>query len=756
MAADNQKTLGELVDTFGDWIQEEKRLEDGRMTSGLFPYTHLFSPIQINSVRIKNRIVMAPIGNVGMADETGRPSNKMIRYYEERAKGGAGLIISGIVSVSYNVEHSLTEPGDLSVLPRIDRSRTVFPGWRTLAETVHAYGSRFFIQLSPGVGRVGSPECLVKKWRLPVSASWNPNFYLPSIPCRPLRDGECWKIIRNAGQAAADAKALLIDGVQLHGHEGYLLEQMTNTAFNRRRFGHFKDWQAFGIELVKEIRRRCGERYPIAYRLDLSLALNETYGDRMGKVKSLRKFRRERTVAETLEYVVNLVKAGVDMLDIDLGSYDNWWLPPPPNSMPPGCYLPVARLVKERLAAEGIKSNAGLNVPVAAVGKLGYPDLAEKALRDGDCDMVMLGRPLLADPEWPNKVYAGRIEEICPCIGDQEACLNEFLEGGQVQCAVNPRTGFEDVFRAEPEPAAKPARVGVIGGGPAGIVCACTAAQRGHRVTLLEKGTEVGGWLVAGSAPRIKFDVANYLRYLRHLLEKTAVRYQLEARLGVEVSVDLLRSEEFDAVVTCTGARPIDLPVEGADLAHVVQAVDLMLRPELAAKAEKVVIVGGGSVGCETAYMLAYEMGKQVTVVEMLPNIMKGVCTANRGHLIHHLERRDGQFLNCSTLRSIGPSSVKLIRNVSPTVPDPYNTWSPLLPENVKNPLARKIKLQEQEMEIEADLVVLAVGLRPDDRLYQECVREQVAPRIYNIGDSFCVGRVFEAVKAGYAAGRSL
>ncbi len=658
--------------------------------------------------------------------------------------------------VSYNVEASLTEPGDLSVLPRIDRSRTVFPGWRTLSEAIHAYGARFFIQLSPGVGRVGSPECLVKKWRLPVSASWNPNFYLSSVPCRPLRDGECWKIIRNAGQAAADAKALLIDGVQLHGHEGYLLEQMTNTAFNRRHFGHFRNWQSFGIELVKEIRRRCGDRYPIVYRIDLSLALNETYGDRMRKIKALKKFRKERTVEQTLEYVTNLVKAGVDMFDVDLGGYDNWWLPHPPNPMPPGCYLPVARLVKEYLTAAGIKSGAGLTVPVIGVGKLGYPDLAERALRDGHCDMIMLGRPLLADPDWPNKVYAGRVAEICPCIGDQEACLNEFLEGGQVQCAVNPRSGFEDVFGADLELAANPGNIAVIGGGPAGITCACIAARRGHRVTLFERQAEAGGWLIAGSVPRIKYDVANYLQYLRHLLDRTANRFQLKIRTKVEVSPHLVKTERFDVVVICTGSRPANLSAEGADLPHVVQAIDLMLRPQLADQAEKVVVIGGGSVGCETAHMLAYELHKEVTVVEMQPQVMKGVCTANRGYLIHHLEEKGVQLLTCSSVKSISSRSVRLLRNVSPTVPDPYNTWSPLLPENIKNPLARKIKTQEREIEVEADLVVMAVDLQPDDRLYQECVREQVAPRIYNIGDSFSVGRVFEATKAGYATGRAI
>jgi 2-enoate reductase len=756
MVKSYQSVIANLVESYGGWSRIEERLAEGRMTDKLFPYHHLFSPIQVNSIKLKNRIVMGPMGNVGMADETGRPGNKMIQYFVERARGGVGLITSGLVLASNNVEASVTELGDLSLLPRIDRSRTVFPGWRILAENVHAYGAKFFIQISPGLGRVASPECLIKKLRLPVSASWNPNFYMPAVPCRPLRDGECLKIIKNTGQAAADAKALLIDGVYLHGHEGYLLEQMVNPAFNRRKLGGFANWQTFGIELVKHIRQRVGEYYPIMYRIDLSLALNETYGKRMAEVSSLKKFRKERTVEMTLDYMANLVKAGVDMFDVDLGCYDNWWLPHPPTSMPPGCYLPVAELVKSYLAEKKIKSNAGLPVPVVAVGKLGYPDLAEHALREGMCDMVMLARPLLADPEWPSKAYAGRISEICPCIGDQEACLNEFIEGGHPQCAVNPRTGFEDLLCAELTPVSKPKKVVVVGSGPAGVLCACTAAQRGHQVTLFERLDKVGGQLIPGSVPQFKYDVANYLQYLRNLLEKTAQSYKLKLSLYTEATPELLKSEKCDAVVTCIGGQPIKLAVEGIDLPHVVQAVNLLRDGSLSAKAQKVMVIGGGSVGCEAAYMLACEMGKQVTIVEMLPYFMKGVCTANRGHLIHYLEKAGVRLLNCAMLKSVGRGSVKILKNVSSTVPDPYNTWSPILPENVKNPLAKKIKVEEQEIELETDLVVLAVGLKADDRLYEACVKERVAPEIRNIGDSFCVGRVFEATKAGYAVGSTL
>ena len=756
MAIDYEGRLKELVGGFGDWFAGEDSLHDGKMTADLHPYTHLFSPIQVNSVKIRNRIVMGPMGNICMPEETGRPSSKMIEYFTARAKGGVGLITSGLVPVGQGVEPSVTERGNLSYFPRIDRSRTNYSGWRILAEACHAHGARFFIQLTPGLGRVGSPECLLTKYRLPISSYWNPNFYMPEVPCRPLTNRECWKIVKAAGQAAADAKGLLVDGVYLHGHEGYLLEQFANPAFNRRKWGKFADWQAFGMELVKEIRKRTGLRYPIMYRIDLSLALHATYGDKMNEVSSLKKFRNERTVEMTLDYMRNLVRAGVDMFDVDLGCYDNWWLPHPPNSMPPGCYLEISKIVKDDFAAHGVKSNAGLPVPVVAVGKLGYPDLAERALREGMCDMVMLARPLLADPDWPRKAYAGRVGEIVPCIGDQEGCLNEFLEGGHPQCAVNPRTGFEELLPEEVVPTLTPKRIAVVGAGPAGVMCATTAARRGHDVTLLDRNPKAGGMLIPGCVPRIKYEVANYVDYLNAALESHAKDYKLAAQFNTEATVDSLRAGGYDCVVVCAGAKACVPPVPGIDLPHVLQAVDLLRDPARAKAAEKVAIVGGGAVGCETACWLAHELGKQVVVIEMLPDFMRGVCTANRGHIIHSLEQRGVRLLNCATLKRIEPGSVVVARNASPTVPNPYATWKPLLPENVHNPLARAIKLDEREETLDADLVALATGLRPDDALYDACVRGQVAPEVHNLGDSFAAGRVFEAVKAGYRVGLAL
>ena len=749
------ESVQRLVDGYGSWFDDEARLESGRMTKRLYPYESLFSPIKINRMTVKNRLVMAPMGNISMCEETGRPNTQMIQYFIERAKGGVGLITSGLVPISFGIDHSIIELDKLSYFPRIDRSRTVFAAWRDLAAGIHSYGAKFFIQLTPGLGRVGNPQCLINSLKFPVSASMNPNFYMAQVPCMPLSGHRLKKIIKNAGQAAADAKAANIDGCYLHGHEGYLLEQLTNPAFNRRKLGHFADWQAFGLDMVREIRRRVGDAYPIMYRIDLSLALNETYGETMN-ISDLKKFKNGRTVEMTLEYMKNLVAAGVDIFDVDLGCYDNWWLPHPPGSMPPGCFLEVAKTVKDYFRKNKILSNAGTEVPVVGVGKLGYPDLAEAALRTGQCDMVMLGRPLLADPQWPNKAYAGRVDEILPCIGCQEGCLNEFVEGGHPQCAVNPRTAFEHIYPDTLPRAEKPRFIGVIGAGPAGVITAVTAAWRGHKVRLIEKSGQIGGRLIPGSVPKIKFDVDNYRRYLENLVKRTCAETDMEFITGVAADADWLMEQHFDAVVFAVGSAETKLHLPGADQAPIVQATELLVKPELAEGAKNIVVVGAGVVGCETAYWLKYELNKEVKVVEMTPYIMNHVCTANRGHLIHYLQKAGVELLNCTRVTGFEKAGVQVIRNVSPTVPDPYVTWHPILPENVENPLAPKIKVEEKTETLPADLVVIAAGGRADDALFLEAQRRHAAESLYNIGDSFQVGKVFEAVRSAYALGLSL
>ncbi len=748
-----------LVDSYGSWVcdkQENRAGGTGRMTKELYPYDAMFSPIRINRVTVKNRLVMAPMGNIDMCEETGRPNDKMLQYFFARARGGVGLITTGLIPISHGVDSTVTELGKLSYFPRIDRSRTVYAGWRDLAQGVHAYGSKIFVQLTAGLGRVGNPQCLINELKFPVSASFNPNFYIPQIPSVRLSDGKLEKIIKNAGQAGADAMAAGLDGVYLHGHEGYLLEQLTNPAFNRRKLGRYADYMRFGIDMVKELRRRTDKGFPIMYRIDLSLALNETYGEDGMNNPALKKFKNGRTVEETLAYMDKLVEAGVDMFDVDLGCYDNWWLPHPPSGMPAGCFLEVARAAKEHFAKKNILSNAGLSVPVVAVGKLGYPDIAERALREGDCDMVMLGRPLLADPEWPNKAYAGKVEDICPCIGCQEGCINEFVEGGHPQCAVNPRTGFEDVLPLTLPAADVKKHVAVVGAGPAGAMLAAAAAKRGHKVELFEKTGSLGGRMVPGGVPAVKFDIENYEKYLGRVVGEAEKSNGLKVHLNTAVSVEELKKAKYDSIVFAIGTKNVSPKLQGIEKTNTVQAADLLVDAKLIGDAKNAVIVGGGAVGCETAYWLKYEKGLNVTVVDMLPHMMDGACTANRGHLIHYLKKAGVKLINCARVTSFGEGTVNIMRNVSAGVPDPYNTWQPILPKNIENPLAKKIGPEEREESLQADLVVLAMGGRPDDAMFLEAQEKHAADGLHNIGDSFAPGRILEATRAAYRLAMTL
>lgn len=752
--SDNEKKIFDLCESYGDWWN--KGFETPEMTSNLYPYNAMFSPIKVGKLTIKNRLVMAPMGNIDMCEETGRPNIKMLKYFEERAKGGVGLITSGLIPVSFGIDKSLIELGDLSYFPRIDRSRTVYVGWRDLSAMCHAHGATFFIQLTPGLGRVGNPQCLLTQTTLPRSASFNPNWYMPDVPCARLSDHSLGKIIKNAGQAAADAKAANIDGVYLHGHEGYLLEQCTNTAFNHRKIGKYSDWMRFGVDMVKQIRKRVGANFPIMYRIDMSVALNATYGDRMKRSSNLylKKFINERKADETLKYMAELVKAGVDIFDVDLGCYDNWWLPHPPASMPAGCFLEVAEMAKKYFKENNIKSNLGVEVPVVAVGKLGYPDLAEKALRDGKCDMVMLGRPLLADPDWPNKAYAGMVADIRPCIGCQEGCLNEFVEGGHPQCAVNPRTAFEEELSAEIPKADKEKKVAIIGAGPAGIVAAEALLKRGHKVDMFEKENVVGGSVVPAAVAKIKFDMKNYLVYLNHVVDEMKKNENFSITLGKAVSIDEIAGK-YDVIFTASGAsqvRPSEKAIPGINNKNVLYAVDVLNNPSLIDGAKNVVIIGGGVVGAETAYMLRYEKGIDCKVVEMQKYIMNHTCTANRGHIIHYLEKGGVELLNCTKLAKIEGKTVTVLENVHKSRPNPYVTWSPILPENITNPLDALKPYKEEfvERKLEADYVLLAMGVKPNDNLFYEALEKHAAPEVYNVGDSYRGARVFEAVRAAY------
>jgi len=270
-------------------------------------------------------------------------------------------------------------------------------------------------------------------------------------------------------------------------------------------------------------------------------------------------------------------------------------------------------------------------------------------------------------------------------------------------------------------------------------------------VELFEKTSGIGGKIVPGGMPKIKYEIENYRMYLNRLLKEAEETGNLKVHFNAEVSAESIKKKGFDSIVFAVGTTSGTPKIPGIEKAKTVQATDLLCDVGLIGDAKKIVVVGGGVVGCETAYWLKYEHGRDVTVVEMLPHMMDGACTANRGHLIHYMRKAGVALLNCAKVKEFGENSVVVTRNVSAGVPDAYNTWQPILPKNIENPLARKLGPEEKEETLAADYVVLAMGGRPDDAIFYEAQRIHAAPELHNIGDSFASGRVLEATRAANA-----
>ncbi|MDK2947059.1 MAG: 2-enoate reductase [Methanolobus sp.] len=720
-------------------------------------FEKLFEPQYIGKCKLKNRIIMAPIGNINMADPVGRPLNKMIEYFIERAKGGTGLLITGLVPVSYGIDPTLSEENDTTYFPRIDgSSRTRLSGWRDLTAGVKPYGTKIFIQLSAGLGRVGSPESALHG-KILKSASWNSNYYIPQVPHLPLSDRKIKRIVKMMGQSAANAKISGFDGVHLHGHEGYLMDQLTSAPWNRRKLGRYRNNFQFGIDVVREIKRRCGEDFPVIYRIDLTQALQESYGDEVFR----NRFRgRERTIDEGLQFCKALYEAGVDAFDVDKGCYDNWFWPHPPSYFDDAVYVEeIAGRLKDFFRKESIDAK------VIAVGKLGKPEVAESVLSAQQADFVMLGRPLLADPYWPVKVKENRTKEIIHCIGDHEGCIESFKKGGHPCCSVNPYTGFEDTKKLTKAERRK--KVAIIGAGPAGCEAAITSHIRGHEVTLFEKTERIGGQLVTAGKMLIKHDIRRYLENLEYRMELLK-KDGFSIRFNTEFHVSDI-NDGFDVIICCNGLKTALPAIEGMEDVRYLEGKDLLNRNmELPENIRNILVVGGGVLGCEIAYSLAYEKEMNVILVGRNKELMPETVQANRAQMLWMMmgngspsgKKEDSlkkpvKVYNASEVVrfSNGKAYVKANRGRK----DPYTPWKPLIPENVRNPFEKKLDLDNvEEIVIDTDMVIFATGGMADDSLYYELLKRKTGIEVYSAGDSTKPGRVWEAINGANEIARNI
>ena len=542
-------------------------------------FENLLSPGKIGSLKLKNRFIMPAMGS-SHGTEDGSVGDELIAYYAERAKGGFGLIITEFTAIS---PEGKAMPGQL-----LNYSDECVPGFKRLTDSIHQESGRIFMQLQHS----GRQTMSMLSGMQPVAPSPVPCPVNKELP-RELTVAEIRDLVEKFGDAAIRAKQAGFDGVEIHGAHGYLVAQFMSSYSNKRTDeygGDITGRAKFAVELIQNIKRKCGKDFPLIFRIS---------GDE--RVESGRK------LGDTVILCKMLEKAGADAIHVSTGVYASMPYMVPPQNVPQGFNVDAAHAVKK-----------AVTVPVIAVGRIIDPVMAEDALAEGKADFISLGRASLADPEFPNKVKEGRTDEISPCVGCLTRCngapgIDPNDRG--VSCMINPFCGHELTMRITN--AEKPKKIVIVGGGMGGLEAAWVSAARGHQVTLFEKDNKPGGLVIPGSVPPYKQELTRAIRFYVTMCKK----YGVDMRLGVEASAQDVLSLNPDEVILATGSRPIapNIPNEGIP---VVQAVDVLNGRAMAGN--RVLIVGGGLVGLETAeYLLTQD--RQATVVEMLEKAGEGL-----------------------------------------------------------------------------------------------------------------------------------
>lgn len=531
----------------------------------------LFDKTQLGTMKLKNRIFMSPMGTTGEAD--GAYCIDGINYFMERAKGGAGLIITGANVVSTKYEpRPCTELSNFHHVERLNM----------LIERCHNYGAKVCVQLSPGLGR----QQFTDPFTPPYSAGSVGAFWFPDLICKPFAKEDIQYLVEKVGYSASLAISAGADAVELHAYGGYLLDQFQSKQWNNRTDeygGSLENRMRFTLECIQAIQQNVPKGFPILVKFTPDQ-----------RVKGF------RTLDEGIEMAKILEKSGITALHVDTGCYEEWYQAITTIYSKPGHKLDVQQAIKN-----------AVSIPVLGDGKLYDPELAKKVIADGTLDYLGLAHEMLADPYWPTKMKEGRYEDIRPCIGCNE-CLLAGFSGKHYYCAVNP-TCYAEKDYALPKPDGSKKSILVIGGGPGGMSAAITARQRGWDVELWEKSDRLGGTLWAAGGPDFKADIIKSIQYMKTQCEK----------LGVKVCYNKTATAEnvlggnYDKVILAAGASPAVPPIPGIEHAQLVS--DYLTHKVGVGK--KVVIIGGGLAGTEAACDIAPN-AEEVTIVEMLPDIL--------------------------------------------------------------------------------------------------------------------------------------
>lgn len=638
----------------------------------------LLSPVQIGNVVVRNRVYM-PSMLTNFAAVDGEVTERQIRYYEERARGGVGVVNVEGSAVDQRGKPfirgiSIADDGKIRQLTR-------------LASAIKSHGARASIQLIHG-GRCVNPK--ISGHATPL-VSYVPGL-CPLSESLVLEASDLRDIAAAFAAAARRAVKAGFDMVELHGAHGYLLHQFVSPLTNTRTDaygGSVENRMRFPLEVLDAVRREVGPDFPVVYRLSAE--------DGMPGGLELE---------ETLRMVNPLVEAGASALHVSCGMPESkHWISPPARM----------RQAWKADVAERVKKTIDMRVPVITVGRIIDPRVAEEVIASGKADMVAIGRGLLADPFLVEKYATGRADEIIPCISCNEGCTGRTGKLLDITCAVNPRVGKE--WRYPLEGAARqPRKVAVIGGGAAGMTAALTLRRRGHAVTLFERSASLGGLMHEAAIPPFKGDIAGLNERLAGLVRKSGT----DVRLGVGASAGEVQG--YDAVIVATGSRPA-IPGFLAGMKNAVPAAEILAGS--AAAGRRVLIVGGGMIGCETAEYLA-EKGHEVTILERLPELAADMEWRSRRMLMPALEERGATFMTATEILETTPEGRLRVR-------DKYGV--------------------EQWLDA-YDTTVIAVGYRADAGLCRELDQAGVAYRC--VGDCVRPGRILEAVATGFEAAEEI
>lgn len=632
--------------------------------------THMFTPLTVKHLTIPNRFVVAPMVT-NYCNGDGTATERFIQYQENKAKGGFGLIITE----DYAIDP--TGKGFVEVAGLWNDGQV--ESHSKLPPRVHQHGAKIFAQ----VYHCGRQTSAAVIGQAPLAPSPVLDPFNAEVP-RELSVEEIEKFIQQFGDTALRAKKCGFDGIQLHGGHGYLLAQFMSPYSNKRvdeYGGSLQNRLRFPLAVIKNVREKVGNDFIVDYRISADELVSGG-----------------RTIEDTKSIAPFLVDAGVDMIHITAGVYFSVNDFIPPHYVRHGFLADFAAEVKKVV-----------DVPVVSVGRVNDPFIAEELIASGKMDMVAMARGSLADPELPRKAKEGRFDDIRHCIGCNYGCVGFLFENKPITCVVNPAIGLE--YKQPTEKVKTPKTVAVIGGGPAGMQAAISAANLGHKVTLYEKGDVLGGQFRIAAVPPAKGELTTFLSWQQTQMKKLGV----EVKTGTEATAATIGKP--DAVILATGATPVIPKVPGANKPHVCTTTDILLGKCLPGR--KVVVIGGGQAGAETADFLA-NIGRKVVLIEMLKEIAPLEALAPRHFLLKALKEGNVDIHTETVVKEISDNGV------------------------VTNCGKR----------FDADTVVIAVGVRSENAL--ETSLKAAGLPVQVVGDAVSGRNVYNATKEAHEAALAL